>query len=139
LLIRYHTVNYQLVDGHAIRVAPVAYSPAGFLDEWAQSDWTQAASWSLERGHNVWRWHSVFHEMKHDMELVFVQPCPGGRKWQLGVNSERQKLFATVILTTAGYRLADIGDARQPGCPGEQAPTAEQAPPNSNQHSAVSN
>jgi hypothetical protein len=127
LLIRYHTVNYKLVGGHAIRIPPVAHSPAGFLDEWAQADLTQAARWALQLGANVGRWHSAIHDPKHDWELAFVQPCPGGRKWQLGVNSDRQRVFATVVLTPAGYRLADIGDSRQPGCPGEQAPTAEPA------------
>jgi hypothetical protein len=125
LLIRYHTVNYKLVDGHAIRIPPVAHSPAGFLDEWARADVTQAASWSLERGANVGRWHAALHDLKNDWELAFVQPCPGGRRWKLGVNSDREKVFATVVLTPAGYRLADIGDLRQPGCPGEQAPTPE--------------
>jgi hypothetical protein len=125
LLTRHHTLNYKLVDGRAIRIGPIAHSPAGFLDEWAHSDWAQTISWSLQRGHNVWRWHLALHDLKNDWELAFVQPCPGGRRWQLGVNSDREKVFATVVLTPAGYRLADIGDLRQPGCPGEQAPTPE--------------
>jgi hypothetical protein len=125
---RHHTLNYELADGRATRVPPIAHSPAGFLDEWAHSEWKQAAGWSQVRGREVRRWHKELGDVKSDWQLTFVQSCPGPGKWQLGLDSGQRKMFATVVRTGSGYALADIGAFRPPGCPGEQPPAAEPAP-----------
>jgi hypothetical protein len=50
VLMRKHVWHYLIADGDRLRrIAPTAFSPADFVDEWLTSDWTQASQWSDAR------------------------------------------------------------------------------------------
>lgn len=120
--VRMHVVRYRIVGSRATRIPPLAHSPEGFLHEWAGLPWREARRWSRIAGQQV----RGMHEQLGAMELDFVQPCPGGSRWQIGVSMRELKpdppalktLYATVVRQGQTYLLTQIGHVRPAGCPG---------------------
>ena len=123
VLVRTHVDRYRIAGNQAMRIPPLADSAAGFLDEWAHMPWRKAAQWSripkLARAehHTLGTW-GLYHEFD------FVQPCPGGNKWQIGVKVSNleslhplPELVATVVKEGDSYFVTQLGYERPGGCP----------------------
>lgn len=133
LLIRAHVLKFEVEGERAVRVAPVAFKPEDFADEWARMKWDEAARWSEPSNlSELKRWHETLNAEGKGFsgsEILFVQPCgAGAREWQIGVESYLDdenrarlppKLYFTVSRDAAGFRMRGVGDVRPPGCPGE--------------------
>ncbi len=124
-------VRYRIEDNRAIRISPLASSPEGFLAEWRNIPWPDAARWSKAGLRATQRWHQMLRSPTLYPEFKFVQPCPDKNRWQIGLSldpvkegsSEKsQPMFVTLIKTAQSYSLVQIGPARPPGCPGEAQP-----------------
>jgi hypothetical protein len=123
---RTHVACYRIASKRATRIPPLASSAAGFLDEWAHMPWRDAERWSrspelARAGHDTLGTNDEYHEFD------FVQPCPGGNKWQIGVKLSEfaqhgpdRKLIATIVKEGESYFVAQIGDKRPGGCPGNR-------------------
>jgi hypothetical protein len=126
VLTRTHVARYRIAGNRATRIPPLADSPAGFLDEWSRLPQRKAARWSRilkfpRAGHHMLGNRKLYHEFD------FVQPCPGGNKWQIGVNISRlgsgaplHELFATVVKQDESYFITQLGHTRPKGCPGNR-------------------
>jgi len=124
VLVRTHIDRYRIAGNQATRIPPLADSAAGFLDAWAHMPRHEAAQWSRmtkfpRAGHHMLGSTGLYHEFD------FVQPCPGGNKWQIGVNvgesgpnGPLQRLVATVVKEGEGYFVTQLGYKRPGGCPG---------------------
>jgi hypothetical protein len=133
VLIRAHVLKFEVEGDRAGRVAPVAFKPEDFADEWAQMKWDEAARWSESSNlPELKRWHETLNPEGKGFsgsEILFVQPCGSGEgEWRIGVESyiddENRarlppKLYFTVSRDAGGFRMLGVGDARPPGCPGE--------------------
>jgi hypothetical protein len=133
VMIRTHVVRYRVSGNHATRIPPLAHSPEGFLDEWSHLPWKEAARWSCA-ARPPRAWHDLLASDKYYSEFDFVQPCPDGRRWQIGVDLEPSEnkpgigrtVLATVMKRGQAYLLTQIGSRRPRGCPGEKAVEPEQ-------------
>jgi hypothetical protein len=137
-LIRPHVRNYSLVGRAFSRIAPVAFPPDHFVDEWSLMDEREAKEWtSPTLGSQTWKWHKLLHRSpkrpRFGTSFSFVQPCPGGSHWQAGLAFEAyegerlpagvpQQLVFTVSKHKEGFLLSSVSPTRPPGCPGETAP-----------------
>jgi len=132
LLVRPHVLKFSVVGNSTVRVAPVAFSPQDFADEWLHMPWEEAARWSEpSRLSELKRWHEALNAPGKGFyadEILFVQPCGRrAREWQIGVASFADdaaarvpaKLYFTVAREGGALIMRGVGDARPPGCPGE--------------------
>lgn len=140
-LIRPHVLKFKISNERAERVAPVAFKPEDFADEWAQMKWDEAARWSEpSRLDELKRWHDTINpDDKGFMgsEILLVEPCGRGASvWQIGVepfvDNDKEKgasrlppkLYFTVAREGEVFRMRNVSDARRPGCNGETRTTA---------------
>ena len=136
-LVRPHVRNYSLVGRAFNRIAPVAFRPDHFVDEWSRMDEREAKEWTSPTvGSQTWKWHKLLRSPKRPRfgtSFSFVQPCPGGSHWQVGLAFEAyegerlaagvpQQLVFTVSKHKEGFLLSGVTSTRPPGCPGETAP-----------------
>jgi hypothetical protein len=108
VLIRRHVLHFQF-DGDSVkRVEPFALTAQDFLDESLSS-----------------------HDEVKLSTFDFVQHCPGNAdRWQIGVSpdpygdesADPKAYFMIEQLPGYRFRILDIAPARQPGCPGKDAP-----------------
>ena len=143
ILTRLHVQKYSVAGDTVTRVAPVAFDPEDFLDEWFDMKWEDASHWiSGSDASEFSRWHSRFHahesERDFSTEFDFVEPCPSGAtdpRWQIGVTLEGtgekdlprdlpDELFFTVRKHEDSFLLEGLSTERPPGCPGEAKPSA---------------
>jgi hypothetical protein len=133
-LIRPHVLKFEVSGDRAERVAPVAFEPEDFADEWAQMKWDGAARWSEpSRLDELKRWHAALNAGGKGFsgsEILFVKPC--GRaagEWQVGVevysgeDSARlpPKLYFTVARERGAFLMRGVSDAPARGCRGAKA------------------
>jgi hypothetical protein len=118
------------------RVAPLAFRPDDFLDEWVRKDWSEVAPWtSAAKGADLESWHTKLKNLAFDStEIEFVQPCPKqGQEegsWLVGLwidqqqnrNIPDERLFISIIQNMGAYFVDGIGKARPAGCPGNTRP-----------------
>lgn len=101
------------------RVEPVALRAQDFVEEWLTRPWAEMKTWSTP---SLQAWHNQLSSKSFQGEYHFAQPCeylPG--QWQMGVARNGHEYFFLVEEMDAyRYRMLDISEARQPGCPGEQ-------------------
>jgi hypothetical protein len=126
-LVRRHTLNYKVSDNQVTRMNPLAHSPGGFVDEWIAMEWSEAVNFSTKPDRDAQVWHEKLHNTNTEKELLFVQLCPGGKKWQVALTlADNAKVIATVAESPTGYLLAGVARTRPPGCAGaDQAPAEE--------------
>lgn len=80
-------LRYDLSDGRARRVAPVALTPEDFLDQWAQMSWDDAKQWTKASSDSGLRdWHEKLNSLASDSaEIESVRHCSGAtesdQKW----------------------------------------------------------
>jgi hypothetical protein len=132
ILVRPHVLKFEVEGERAERVAPVAFKPEDFADEWAQMKWDEAARWSeVSSLAELKRWHETINAEGKGFfgsEILFVQPC--GRdasEWQIGVATVSDKdaarlpakLYFTVARDGGAFRMRGVSDARPHLCPGE--------------------
>lgn len=139
-LIRSHVLKFQIEGDRAERVAPVAFKPEDFADEWAQMKWDEAARWGEpSRLDELKKWHAKLNADGKGFsgsEILFVKPC--GRvasEWQIGVevysddDSARlpSKLYFTVARVRGSFLMRGVSDAPGRGCNGAKAVPADGA------------
>lgn len=130
-LIRPHVLKFKVEGESAERVAPVAFEPEDFADEWAQMKWDEAERWSdPSRLEELKRWHATLNPDGKGFsgsEILFVQPCgKAASEWQVGVEvySDEDsaqlppKVFFTVARERGEFRMRGVSDAQPPGCSG---------------------
>jgi hypothetical protein len=136
ILIRPHVLKFRVEGERAARVAPVAFKPEDFADEWLGMKWEEAARWSdASRLAELKKWHAALNASGkgfYGSEILFVQPCakPAG-VWQVGVESYEgdgaprvpPKVYFTVARVGGALRMRGVSDERPPGCPGESPPS----------------
>jgi hypothetical protein len=129
LLTRVHIDRYEYVDGDFKRAAPVASDALDFVDEWIALPWADAQRWTAFAATDAVKWHkSLNHsENKNPLEwsVAFFQPCLGGKKWQIGLDTDGDEnpakhLYFTIEKGT-DFQLTAVGPNRAAGCPGETA------------------
>jgi hypothetical protein len=124
-------IRYRIDCDRATRISPLAFSPEGFLIEWAKTPWPNAARWSKASLVTTRRWHEMLHNPKFDFDIKSVQPSLNKHEWQIVLNLEplqegspekSQALLITVIKTSENYSISRITRVR----PGE---TSKPEPP----------
>ncbi len=122
ILIRQHVLHYA-IDGNSVkRIEPIALTAQDFVDEWVRVKWEDAAPFSNPELKSV---HAEFEESRAYGEFEFVQHCPGNaNKWQISVAFDDDTYYFLVQQKGEySFRMLDVSDERQPGCPGEDPPS----------------
>jgi len=129
---REHVLNFQLKGGRFLRVAPLAWGPEEFVDEWLDLNWESAASWSERKSKDrLYAWHERLggdRRNSYSSEVVSIMTC-GSREmprlWQValalqpGPNSMALPSTAFVTVENTGrdiYYLQDITTQPSPSC-----------------------
>jgi hypothetical protein len=124
ILIRQHVLHYA-IDGNSVRrIEPIALTAQDFVDEWLRGEWADVGQFSDSRLRSI---HTDLHEPPSYGEFQFVQHCPGNSdKWQIAINLEDMEDDTYYFLVQQNgehsFRMIDVSDERQPGCPGEDSP-----------------
>ncbi len=128
LLTRVHVERYAERAHEWVRVAPWAVWPLDFLDEWSQMDWKVASRYVAGTGvsaaRELHRQFSARQAGEGYPEVVFVQPCPGGSRWQIGLEffsgeELEARTFVEIHRKGEDFILARVAARRPPGCPGD--------------------
>jgi len=135
---REHVEEYAIGDEGLKRVAPIAWAPQNFLDEWLDMPWGQAAQWANRAASSsLKQWHDRLGGDARDgysSEVLFVQPCDEGEpatRWQIGVSVDtlpksaplpKHLYFSVSARAKDLYLVDDVSSRRAPGCPGETPP-----------------
>lgn len=136
-LIRPHVLKFEVDGDRAERIAPVAFEPEDFADEWAQMKWDAAARWSEpSRREELGRWHASLNAAEGGFsgsEILFVRPCgKTAGEWQVGVEVFSgadgdggagrlpQKLYFTVARERGAFLMRGVSDAPAKGCAGSK-------------------
>jgi hypothetical protein len=131
-LTRAHVLKFEVTGGRAERIAPLAFKPEEFADEWAQLKWDEAERWSEpSRLAELGGWHARLNregEGFSGSEILFVRPCGGaGRSWLVGVESYRDegdtrtppRVYFNVSREGGAFIMRAVGDSPARGCDGE--------------------
>lgn len=136
-LVRSHVLKFRIDGESAERVAPVAFKPEDFADEWAQMKWDEAERWSEpSRLGGLKGWHAKLNADGKGFsgsEILFVKPC--GRaagEWQVGVEVYSDddparlppKLYFTVARVRGSFLMRGVSDAPGRACAGAKAAPA---------------
>jgi len=139
---REHILNFEIKGDRILRVAPLAWGPEEFLDEWLDLDWGTAAEWTDTKARDrLLAWHERLggeRRNSYSSEIVSIAIC-GNRQlprvWQVafalqpGPNSMALPATAFAIVENTArdvYRLQDIATQPAPECAVGEAPE----PPN---------
>lgn len=142
ILVRHRVVAYGVMGAAAVRVPPFADEPTGFIDEWLSFPWDEAACWTRPGTRDeAKRWHRALGAgpRNQDTEVAFIQPCPEGEKWQVGVrvyaklgpdrpfdpDGPSELVTFTVSREGDAFFIDGASTERPPGCPGEMSPYPE--------------
>jgi hypothetical protein len=135
VLIRRHVLHYK-VDGDSVRrVEPIALDAQDFVDEWLSSKWADVAPFSdpkLESIHanlsgsdpKLEDSRAELHAANVDGGFQIVQRCTENpNRWQVAFDFEDETdYFLVEQRGEYSFRMIDISDERQSGCPGEGKP-----------------
>jgi hypothetical protein len=115
-------VLHLAIDGNKVsRVEPIALSAQDFVDEWLDSKWSEIAEWSDPKLEDL---HSELQKASADDGFQIVQRCTENpNQWQVAFNFEDDTFYFLIQQRGEyGFRMVDVSDERQPGCPGESRP-----------------
>jgi hypothetical protein len=120
--VRRYAVNGAQVE----RVAPVAATPRGFVDEWMVSDWPQAQRWSAADA-ALQTAHTQLAVLREGAILTFgaTRQCADGSV-QVAFDIDGSERFLRVAGQPASYRLKAVATQADPSCTRELA--EERAP-----------
>ncbi|HVZ18716.1 MAG TPA: hypothetical protein VG897_16485, partial [Terriglobales bacterium] len=124
LLIRTHVHHYTF-SPKLERIAPLAMSPNGFLDEWIHLAWPEAEKWTRNPTNYVHRLHDLLQKAELGGEIELEQPCTNSKSWLIGLADEDLTLYANVELLGNDYYLRGLSFRRPRGCPGTTRPEQE--------------
>lgn len=140
LLTRDHVENYSVSGDRVRRIAPFAFRPEDFLDEWLDMAWEDAKVWARgDKTADLQAWHAKLnqqHSARFTTEFDFVQPCSKTsaiRRWQIGLLLEGlgkavppvatpNELFFTISQAGDKFFVDDMVTTRPAGCPGNKRP-----------------
>jgi hypothetical protein len=120
---RLHVLHYSINGTNAERVDPVALRPEDFVEEWITRSWPESLRWS-DAGQlaNLEALHSKLNAQRLSGEFWFAQRCMSKTDWQVAFQSYKPE-FVTYFLVrqeaTFDFKMLDISEKRQSGCPGE--------------------
>jgi hypothetical protein len=123
LMARPAIARYTITSQGAVRIAPIALSRVGFVDEWLNMDRREAARWSTPQAaaqHDaVTAWFK-----RQAMKFAGISHCPGLTSvWEIGIarltlhDEPTKKWF--FVMSEAGasqMRMLGIGTSPRPGC-----------------------
>jgi hypothetical protein len=137
---REHILNFEMKGDRISRVAPLAWGPEEFLDEWLDLDWGTAAEWTDKKARDrLLAWHQRLggeRRNSYSSEIVSITICGNRdlpRIWQVafalqpGPNSMALPATAFAIVENTArdtYRLQDIATQPAPECAAGGAPVA---------------
>jgi len=138
---REHVLNFQVKGYDFTRVAPLAWGPEEFLDEWLDLNWQMASSWTDKKSRDrLFAWHERLggdRRSTYSSEILSITTCGYRglpRLWQVaialqpGPNSMAlpSEAFAVVANTAPDvYYLQDIAAQPSPECAGGEAPAPQ--------------
>ncbi len=139
---REHILNFEIKGDRIQRVAPLAWGPEEFVDEWLDLNWETAAEWTDKQSRDrLFPWHERLggeRRNSYSSEIVSITICGNRdlpRIWQVafalqpGPNSMALPATAFAIVENTArdtYRLQDIATQPAPECAAGGAPV----PPN---------
>ena len=119
--------KYRVEGGRAIRVAPLALTIAGFIDEWLNVPTPEIAEWSLPAAATA---HAAMAaRLKKDgFDLDSLAACPD-QTLEVVVTAHEKKehlVFKIVGTRAKDLRMASISRAPNPACKAIPEPQAHQ-------------
>ena len=139
-------LRYDVSDGRARRVAPVALTPEDFLDQWAQTSWDDAKLWTkVSSDSGLQNWHEKLNSLASDStEIESVRLCSGttvgDQKWLVELSVDRrlnpslsdEHLYVEVSKLSGIFSLDAVYKTHPSGCPGKTplTPIVEHELPN---------
>lgn len=115
-------VRRYVVKGDQVeRVAPVAATPRGFVDEWLVSDWPQAQRWSAADP-ALQAAHAQLRTAREDVTATFgaTRQCADGSA-QVQLDLDDGAHYFRIGGKPASYRLKTVATQADPGCTRELA------------------
>jgi hypothetical protein len=129
---REHILNFQMKGGRILRVAPLAWGPEDFVDEWLDLNWETASQWTDKKSRDrLLAWHERLGGDRRDSyssEIASITTCGSRtlpRIWQVaftlvpGPNSMALPSTAFAIVENTApdiYYLQDITAQPWPAC-----------------------
>jgi len=116
VIVRKAIARYEVHGGHATRVAPIAPSYGGFIDEWLKLEDAEVAQWSSPAASR--RHHELSAQLTQELFILRgAWNCPGGREIEVE-SDESKKVFVFRIFgsTIEQMRMEAVSDRPSPGC-----------------------
>lgn len=111
ILTRDHVVRYAVGAHDAQRVAPFAFRPEDFLDEWIHMPWRDASAWvdAADRA-RIHRWHARLDAGRfRPREILFIASSPQHPdQTRIGLETTGGKVCATVRRSGDSFSICDI-------------------------------
>ena len=125
--------RYGVNGSEARRIAPIAFYPADFLDEWVAMPWKEVERWTdASKKDELRDWHEKLRAVPElSSEVESVQPCEKEEgainTWLLELSVMNplhppQYLFISVSRNAGTFFVDRISTVRPPGCPGRTRP-----------------
>ena len=119
VMIRRGLAIYRVESGHAVRVAPIATSLGGFIDEWLTMDASDAARWATPEAAN--RHYEIAAKFERNtLDWRLVTECkattPTREVTARVGNSDQSVTFRVLTSTAAQMRMISISDAVSSDC-----------------------
>jgi hypothetical protein len=142
-IVRRAVRRFRVSEAGAVRMAPIAYVPRDFIEEWLVRPWAESSAWSEPIAHDeLATWHATLHRTigKHFVSFIgTAQHCRvPADAWQIGLDvapeedsgaAEHQAYF--LVRWHPLYRMTLLQIAAQPW-PDCDEPDAEADRPPSN-------
>jgi hypothetical protein len=118
---RTHVLHLRVDGAKARRVEPVALTAQDFVDEWLSQPWKEISEWTDPKLTDV---HAELKKAEVDGGFQLVQRCTEhSDQWQVGFDFKDDTYYFLVQQKGEyGFRMLDVSDERQPGCPGDDPP-----------------
>jgi len=112
VLVREGIARYQVQSGHSMRLAPVAKSYGGFIDEWLKMDDAEAARWASPEASMR---HHGLAAGKGFLDWARVADCPGPQPAR-AIALEQGTVFLIRSGAAAGMRMMSVLDKIPNSC-----------------------
>lgn len=117
IMIRPGIEIYRVKNGHARRVAPIALTRGGFIDEWLNLDPADVPRWSSPEAAAAHQQAAVLF-LGRAFEWDHVAKCSGS-KWEIGIRtltSKETRIFLMDAPNAAAMRMLKVSEERSPSC-----------------------
>jgi hypothetical protein len=97
-IVRQGIVRYRVWDGRAIRIAPIAKSYGGFIDEWLDMDDAEAARWGTPQASAQ---HHALRTIVQKLSWTEAADCPGSPSTR-AISTEPAKSSKPIVYFISG-------------------------------------